>query len=117
MAVSRIGDTGSAVSFSPTDLVAAAPGACSLNVLGAYAETHVPDITGTTAEIVKKTEPNLGPIASITVVFNMPQRNYIEREKKALQNCVKSCPVHGSLDAKVEQKLILNWQEGGNNEG
>lgn len=109
-ATSRIGDTGSDASFSPTDLVGAALGACALNVMGAYALKHDIDITGATAEVTKESTPNLGPIASLKVVFRMPPKNYSDREKKALQNCVRNCPVHKSLAPHVEQEMIFEWQ-------
>lgn len=109
-ATSRIGDVGSDASFSPTDLVGAALGACALNVMGAYALKHNIDIAGATAEVTKVAFPNLGPIASLEVVFRMPPKNYTEKEKKALQNCVANCPVHKSLGSQVEQKMSFEWQ-------
>lgn len=109
LAQSRIQDFGHSESFSPTDLVAAALGACALNVMGAYAHSHDIDISGARAEVVKTMHPNLGPIASLEVTFRMPDRAYSEREKKVLENCVKSCPVHKSLSGAVEQKMTFIW--------
>lgn len=110
LATSRIGDAGSDASFSPTDLVAAALGACALNVMGAYALKHGIDIAGATAEVTKVSAPNLGPITSLGVLFRMPPKNYSERDKKALQNCVRNCPVHQSLAPQVQQEMVFEWQ-------
>lgn len=110
LATSRIGEAGSDASFSPTDLVGAALGACALNVMGAYALQHGIDISGATAEVTKVSQPNLGPIASLEVLFRMPPKGYSEKEKKALQNCVRNCPVHKSIAPHVEQTMTFEWR-------
>lgn len=111
LAQSCIDDFGHRESFSPTDLVAAALGACSLNVMGAYAHAHDIDITGARAKVSKTTAPNLGPITRLEVTFHMPARPYSAKEKKVLENCVKTCPVHKSLSADIEQVLTFVWPD------
>lgn len=109
MAESKIQDLGRSESFSPTDLVATALGACALNVMGYYAAQHGIDITGAEAHVKKTMHPNLGPIASLEVTFRMPDKIYSDREKKVLEKCVKSCPVHKSLSVDVKQVMKFVW--------
>lgn len=109
LAQSCVNDFGHKESFSPTDLVAAALGACALNVMGAYAHAHDIDITGARAEVSKTTAPNLGPITRLEVTFCMPAKAYTAKEKKVLENCVKTCPVHKSLGDGIEQVMTFVW--------
>lgn len=109
MAESKVADLGHDDSFSPTDLVGTALGACGLNTMGLYAERHKLDITGARAEVTKTADPKTGVITRLEVVYHMPAKDYDDATKKALERCVNSCPVHKAIAPEVEQKITFLW--------
>jgi uncharacterized OsmC-like protein len=102
---------GKGEAFSPTDLCATALGTCALTIMGIYARNHGLDITGATVEINKIMNPDPRRIGRLEVTFNMPPRQYSDREKAALINAVNTCPVHLSLHPEIEQVFTYNWAE------
>lgn len=95
--------------FSPTDLVAAALGACSMNVIGIYCHARNMDADGATLRIVKTPAENPDRIGSIDVEITMPAKGYGAKDRKGIERCVKSCPVHNSLSDKLEQRYKFVW--------
>ena len=88
---------GKGESFSPTDLVATALGACMMTIMGIVAERHGLDLAGMTAETVKEmtTEPprriaSLRTRLTIPLPADHPQRQLLEQ-------AAHTCPVHKSL--------------------
>ena len=106
-----VDNQGKGEAFSPTDLCATALGACALTIMGIYARNHGLDITGATAEVTKHMNASPRRIGKVEVIFNMPAKGYSEKDKKALENSVHTCPVHLSLHADTEQVFTFNWAE------
>lgn len=104
-----VDNNGKGQAFSPTDLCAAALGACAMTIIGIYGEHHNVDVTGTTMEINKTMAKDPRRIAKIEVIFNFPARNYSDKEKLMIERAARTCPVHKSLGADVEQEFIFNW--------
>ena len=100
---------GKGESFSPTDLCATALAACAMTIIGIYAQTRGVDVTGTTIEVTKTMSANPRRIAKIEVIFNMPDRDYSDKEKTMIQRSAMTCPVHLSLHPDVEQVFTFNW--------
>jgi uncharacterized OsmC-like protein len=96
--------------FSPTDLCATSLAACAATIMGIYARNHNLDISGMRAE-VDKTMSAAPPrrIASIDVVFFMPDRDYSDKEKQSLERAAATCPVHLSLHPEVKQNITFRW--------
>ena len=40
----------------------------------------------------------------------MPDREYTDRQKAAIEHCAHTCPVHLSLHPDVEQEFIFRWK-------
>lgn len=107
MAESKIRDFGHSDSFSPVDMLAASLGACGLNTMGYYANRHNLDISGAEADASVSMEG--AQITAIEVIFRMPPNSFADKDKKALENCVQSCPVHKAISADVKQRISFIW--------
>jgi uncharacterized OsmC-like protein len=100
---------GKGESFSPTDLVAAALGACMMTIMGIMAERHGLDLSGMKAETVKQmtAEPprriaGLRTKLTIPLPADHPQR-------QALENAAHTCPVHKSLHPDIDAAIEFVW--------
>ncbi len=100
---------GLGTSFSPTDLCALSLGSCIITIMGLYAQNHGLDITGARMETVKTMSTNPRRIAEINITITMPPRAFSEKDKKALENVVKTCPVHHSLHPDIIQSISIIW--------
>ena len=104
-----VDNQGKGEAFSPTDLCATALASCATTIMGIYARSHDIDITGMTVEVVQTMSASPRRIGKLEVTFNMPEREYSDREKKALINAAHTCPVHLSLHPDIEQIFTFNW--------
>ncbi len=96
-------------SFSPTDLVATALGACMLTTMGILARTLKIDIAGATATVQKEmssTAPRR--IHSLTVRIHVPHALNPEDQQK-LERAARTCPVHKSLDPAIDTPVEFTW--------
>lgn len=100
---------GKGESFSPTDLVATALGACILTILGIQARTLGINIDGTTATVDKEmtaTPPRM--IQRLTVKIHVPHAIDAATRIK-LERAAHTCPVHKSLHPDVEKPIEFTW--------
>lgn len=95
--------------FSPTDLCCTSLAACMMTIMGIYAQGAGLDIDGTEIEITKKMIPDPRRIGEIEVVFNMPAKNYTDKDKKVLERAAHTCPVHFSLSEQMVKNIVFNW--------
>lgn len=102
---------GKGEAFSPTDLCAAALGACAMTIIGLYAEKHNVDVTGAQMEITKTMSADPRRIGKLEVIFNMPDRPYTEKQKASIERAAHTCPVHLSLHPDMEQVFTFNWKQ------
>ncbi len=100
---------GKGQSFSPTDLCALSLGTCAMTMMGLYAQNHDLDMTGATMETVKVMASQPRRIAEIHVNITMPPKNFTDKDKKAMENAVKTCPVHHSLHPSIVQNISIRW--------
>jgi putative redox protein len=100
---------GKGESFSPTDLVATALGACMLTIMGIYAKRHQIDLTGTTVTVLKDmAQVPVRRIAKLTTEIRVPiSKDHPHRE--ALERAAFTCPVHQSLHPDVEKPVMFVW--------
>lgn len=101
-------NNGLAQSFSPTDLVATALGACMLTVMGIKARENDWDIDGTRVAVEKIMTDNPRRIAEIVVGLYFPTLND-EKARTILENTARTCPVAKSVHADIVQKITFNW--------
>lgn len=102
---------GKGEAFSPTDLCAAALGACAMTIIGLYARAHDVDVTGARMEISKSMSANPRRIGRLEVIFDMPDRPYTEKQKAGIERAARTCPVHLSLHPDVEQVFTFHWKQ------
>ena len=104
---------GKGEAFSPTDLCATALATCCMTIMGIYAQKHDMDVTGTEMSITKVMSANPRRIGKIQIVFDMPDREYTEKQKASIEHCARSCPMHLSLHPDTEQEFVFNWKRQG----
>ena len=102
---------GKGEAFSPTDLCSTALATCCMTIMGSYAQQHDVDITGTEISITKTMSANPRRIGKIQVIFDMPDREYTDKQKASLERCAHTCPVHLSLHPETEQEFVFNWKK------
>lgn len=80
-----------------------------MTIMGITAQAHGMDVTGTEMEIVKTMSANPRRIASLDVVFIMPDRPFTDKQKTMLERVAHTCPVHMSLHPDVRQNFVFRW--------
>ena len=100
---------GKGESFSPTDLVATAFGACMMTVMGIVAERHGVDLTGMKVETEKvMTAQPPRRIASLRTRLVIPlPADHPERAR--LEQAARACPVHASLHPDIDAAVEFVW--------
>ncbi len=100
---------GRAETFSPTDLVATALGSCMLTIMGIYARPRNIRIEGARAVVEKemtKTPPRR--IARLNLRISLPA-TLTEKQRGALEQAARGCPVAASLHPDVEVALTFEY--------
>lgn len=100
---------GKGESFSPTDLLATAYGACVFTIMGIAAKTHGFNIEGTKVETTKVmgTEPRR--IVELITNFTFPPNDYSVKQKKILELAAKECPVYNSLHPDLKKTVTFTY--------
>jgi putative redox protein len=96
---------GKGESFSPTDLVATALGACIPTIMGIVAEREKIDLT--TLRITVQKEMSAEPprrIAKLVTRIVMP-RGLTEQQRVKLEKAAHTCPVHQTLQGRVDMPI------------
>ena len=96
---------GKGEAFSPTDLVAAALGACMLTIMGIVARRHRLDMTGAKAHVEKgMVNDPIRRIGSLPIVITLPVA-LTPKDRKILEAAALTCPVHKSLHPDIDSKV------------
>ena len=100
---------GKGESFSPTDLVATALGACMMTIMGIVAERHGLDLKGMTAETVKEMSKDMPRrIASLRTRLTIPLPAD-HPQRPLLEQAAHTCPVHKSLASEIDAAIEFVW--------
>jgi uncharacterized OsmC-like protein len=100
---------GKGESFSPTDLVATALGACMMTIMGIVAERHGVNLVGMRAETVKEmTKEPPRRIASLRTRLTIPLPAD-HPQRAALEQAAHTCPVHKSLHPEIDAAIEFVW--------
>ncbi|MFO0945199.1 MAG: OsmC family protein [Planctomycetota bacterium] len=98
-------------SFSPTDLVATALGACLMTIMGIVAERNNIDLAGTKVRVVKEMvqQPvrRIGTLRVTIQVANGSRLSEVDRTK--LENAARHCPVHQSLHPDIAMPMEFHY--------
>jgi putative redox protein len=100
---------GLAQTFSPTDLVATAIGACMLTVMGIYARPRNISLDSAHATVEKemtRTPPRR--IDQLTVALHLPA-SLDEKTRCALEQVARTCPVAASLHPDVKVAVAFKY--------
>lgn len=92
---------GDGSSFSPTDLCAASLGACSVTIMGIFAERHGIPLEGVEFELEKEMTPPPRRIGKLTVRFIL-KGTFSELDFRKLVAAGKACPVRLTLGENTE---------------
>ena len=105
-----VDNQGKGESFSPTDLVATALGACMATTMGIYAQRHGIELRGMTVSVTKEmTSVPIRRIARLTVEIHAPHAPE-HPQRAALERAALTCPVHQSLHPDVEKPVTFVWE-------
>lgn len=100
---------GKGESFSPTDLVATALGACMMTIMGIVAERHAIDLVGMRVETVKEmTQAPPRRIASLRTRLMIPLPPD-HPQLSLLEQAALTCPVHKSLHPDIDAAIEFVW--------
>ncbi|MCB1037367.1 MAG: OsmC family protein [Acidobacteria bacterium] len=101
---------GDGSSFSPTDLVASALGACMMTILGIIARREGIDLTGASFRVEKHMQSSPRRIASLPVTLHLPGGLTVDQKTK-LERGALTCPVHRSLLPEIDKPVTFVYAE------
>lgn len=104
---------GKGESFSPTDLVGTALGACILTTMAIVAERNQLDLVGTKVRVIKEmvTQPvrRIGELRVTLVVPAEKAGKLSATDRDKLTHAAEHCPVHRSLHPDVAAPIEIHW--------
>jgi len=104
-----VDNQGKGESFSPTDLVATALGACMMTIIGIVADRRGLALVGMTAETVKvMSDAPPRRIAGLKTRITIPLPADHEH-RVALEQAALTCPVHKSLHPEIDASVEFIW--------
>ena len=104
-----VDNQGRGESFSPTDLVATALGACMATIMGIYAQRKNINLEGMRIEVSKEMSQDAPRrIARLTSEIWMPPG--LARDT-GLEHAALTCPVHHSLHPEIEKPVNFHWSQ------
>jgi len=92
---------GEGSTFSPTDLVAGALGACMMTIVAIVGERDGIDLSGMTMRVEKEMTGQPRRIGRLHTVLHLP-RTLAEPVRRKLERAAVTCPVHHSLSPETE---------------
>jgi len=100
---------GKGESFSPTDLIGTALGACILTIMGIVGERRKLDLSKLRIQVVKHME--IEPVRRIgRLEVAVSGSGFCEEIQKLLENAALTCPVHKSLEGgPIQVDLGFDW--------
>lgn len=105
-----VDNNGDGSSFSPTDLVAAALGACMLTIVAMVAERDGLDVSGLSFECEKHMQTDPRRIGAVPVRLHMPP-GLSANQKAKLERAALTCPVHHSLLPEIDKTVTFLYPE------
>jgi uncharacterized OsmC-like protein len=104
-----VDNQGKGENFSPTDLLAASLGSCTMTIIGIAARNHNFSVDGTRMEITKIMAENPRRVAEVVIDYFFPPNSFSDREKAIIENAARTCPVARSLHPDLRQTLRFNY--------
>lgn len=104
-----VDNAGDGSSFSPTDLVAAALGACMLTIIGIMAKRDGLDLTGAHFKVEKHMQADPRRIASLPIEIHLPA-HLSPADRTKLERGALTCPVHRSLLPEIDKPVRFMYE-------
>lgn len=104
-----VDNQGDGSSFSPTDMVAAALGACMLTILGILAKRDGIDLSGASFRVEKHMQSDPRRIASLPITLELPASLPVDQRPK-YERAALTCPVHHSLLAEIDKPVSFVYR-------
>lgn len=102
-----VDNNGLGQSFSPTDLVATALGACMATVIGIVAKRKELAVEGMKVDVRKfMSDDQPRRIKRLELDLSIPLPGS-HPDRKLLESAARGCPVHHSLHPDIE--VVMNW--------
>ncbi|MEL7060623.1 MAG: OsmC family protein [Acidobacteriota bacterium] len=101
---------GDGSSFSPTDLAAAALGACMLTLMGIVARRDGIALEGCSFQLEKHMRADPRRIDRLPIVFTMPA-GLEPAQRKKLERAALTCPVHRSLLPEIDKTTRFDYPD------
>ncbi len=92
---------GDGSTFSPTDLVAAALGACMMTLIGILADREGIDLSGMHFRVEKHMNATPRRIGKLPITIHLPENIALDKREK-VERAALTCPVHHSLHPDIE---------------
>jgi|CXWL01.1.fsa_nt_gi uncharacterized OsmC-like protein len=106
-----VDNNGDGSSFSPTDLVAAALGACMVTVMGIVAHRDGIELAGSHFRVEKHMHGEPRRIGRLPVEIHLPA-TLSAAERGKLERTARTCPVHRSLLPEIEKEVTFIYDVG-----
>jgi uncharacterized OsmC-like protein len=104
-----VDNNGRGESFSPTDLVATALGACMATVIGIVAKRKEIPVEGMKVAVRKfMSDDQPRRISKLELDLDIPLPAD-HPERKLLESAARGCPVHHSIHPDIEVKMNWKW--------
>ena len=97
-------NNGAGSSFSPTDLIASGLGSCIITIMAIAANTNGISKFHADATIEKVMCNSPRMISDLNVEIKLSD-NLTKKERTILERAALNCPVHRSLDGKINQSI------------
>ena len=95
-------------SFSPTDMLAGALGACMMTILGILADRAGMDLSGMTMRVEKEMRSEPRRIGKLSLVLRLPAGLDADQRQK-LEAAARACPVHHSLHPEITVEVEFRY--------
>jgi uncharacterized OsmC-like protein len=105
-----VDNNGDGSSFSPTDLVAAALGACMVTLMGIAAQKHGFALESCSFTLEKHMRADPRRIDAIPVTLRMPA-GLDARQRRLLEHAALTCPVHRSLLPEIVRDIRFDYPD------
>jgi putative redox protein len=105
-----VDNQGDGSSFSPTDLLAAAVGACMVTTMAIVAQREGIPFAGASFHLEKHMRSDPRRVATVPVRIRMPAELTPEQRSR-LEHIAQTCPVARSLNPEVEQSVEFEYPD------
>jgi len=103
-----VDNNGDGSSFSPTDLVAAALGACAVTTMAIVAQREGIPFDGASFTVEKHMRGGPRRIDRLPITIRMPS-GLTEEQRQTLEDTARSCPVERSLLPDIERDFTFQY--------